>query len=237
MQIQVYPDVQAISEAAARMITRAIEETLQEQELFTLVLSGGSTPKLLHGLLAQEPFRSKIDWSRVHLFWGDERCVPFEDERNNARMAFDTLISKVPVPPTQIHIMRTDIPAAESAAAYEDMLHTYFKEDGFSFDLLLLGMGDDGHTLSLFPGTEVVQEQQRWVSAFWLEAQQMERITLTAPLALRARQVFFLTAGAGKAKAFKEVIEGVWNPDQYPSQWFRKAKGEVYWLVDRLVKA
>jgi 6-phosphogluconolactonase len=233
MQIQVYADVPAISRAAANRLVQVIRETLETKSICTIALSGGSTPNMLHRLLAAEPYSTQIDWSRLHLFWGDERVVPFTDERNNARMAYETLLNHVPVPPDQIHVMRTDMPASDSAIAYEQILRQYFQEGEPSFDILLLGMGDDGHTLSLFPGLAVVQEQQHWVSSFWLEAQQMERITVTAPLALLASKVFFLTAGKNKAEAFKEVIQGEWNPALYPAQLFRKAKGEVYWYIDQ----
>jgi 6-phosphogluconolactonase len=233
MHIQVYSDVQAISQATADRIVQAIRETLETKSICTIALSGGSTPNMLHRLLAAEPYSTQIDWSRLHLFWGDERVVPFTDERNNARMAFETLLNHVPVPPDQIHVMRTDIPASDSAIAYEQILRQYFPEGAPSFDILLLGMGDDGHTLSLFPGLSVVQEQKNWVSSFWLEAQKMERITITAPLALMASRVFFLTAGKNKADAFRQVIQGEWNPNVYPAQLFRKAQGEVYWFIDQ----
>ena len=186
MQLHVYKDGEALSEAVAKWIADLIGETLKEKDRFTIALSGGSTPQRLHKILAASPYKEQIDWSRLHIFWGDERAVPFEDTRNNAKMAYDTLLNFVPVPASQIHVMRTDITPEQSASEYEKILHQYFDapppgggdlstsasagEDSsahYSFDLVLLGMGDDGHTLSLFPGTEVVHEEKAWATAFF----------------------------------------------------------------------
>lgn len=154
MQLQVYTDAEVLSEEVAQWIAETIRETLQTQGRFTIALSGGSTPQRLHKILAASPLKEQIDWSKLHIFWGDERAVPFEDSRNNAKMAYDTLLNFVPVPASQIHVMRTDIGPEESAAEYEKILHAYFDNQSLSFDLVLLGMGDDGHTLSLFPARQ-----------------------------------------------------------------------------------
>src|ERR1700730_18537491 len=152
MQLHVYKDAEELSHEVAGWIAGCIADTLKEKDRFSIALSGGSTPQRLHKILSASPYREQIDWSKLHIFWGDERAVPFEDSRNNAKMAYDTLLNFVPVPPAQIHVMRTDIDPEASAAAYEKILHQYFDNTPFSFDLVLLGMGDDGHTLSLFPG-------------------------------------------------------------------------------------
>ncbi len=232
MELHICEDVNDLSKQSASWIASLIKEKLQQQDRFTLALSGGSTPQKLHGLLSSYPHREEIDWSKIHIFWGDERYVPFEDSRNNAKMAYDTLLNTVDVPEEQIHIMRTDIEPAKSAAAYEKVLQKYFSATGPSFDLVLLGMGDDGHTLSLFPGTAVVNENAAWTAAFYLDAQQMYRITLTAPIVNRSSNVAFLTAGAGKAPALKQVLEGEFQPQQYPSQLI-KPEGELHWFVDK----
>ena len=236
MQLHIYKDSQELSEAVAGWIAGQIAETLQKQDRFTMALSGGSTPKVLHKILAASPYKEKIDWTRLHIFWGDERAVPFSDDRNNAKMAYDTLLDKVPVPAAQIHVMRTDIPPEQSAAEYEKILHDYFPQ-GASFDLVLLGMGDDGHTLSLFPGTEVVHEEKAWVKAFFLKAQDMYRITLTKTIVNRAARIAFLTTGSGKAVALKEVLRGIYNPDLYPSQEIKPANGALHWFVDEAAAA
>ncbi len=265
MELHIYKDGETLSGEVAKWITSTIRDTLKKQGRFTIALSGGSTPKRLHQLLAAPPYKEQIDWSRMHIFWGDERAVPFEDDRNNAKMAYDTLLDLVPVPASQIHPMRTDIAPEQSAAAYEEILHRYFplppqtvnvpstlaagdispfpaSNHGTaagitSFDLVLLGMGDDGHTLSLFPGTKVVHEESAWVKAFFLEAQDMYRITLTKTIVNRAARVAFLTTGAAKAHALKEVLKGAYNPDLYPSQEIKPEGGELHWFIDQAAAA
>ncbi|NSL90101.1 6-phosphogluconolactonase [Chitinophaga solisilvae] len=232
MELHIAKDPVQLSENVAAWISNYILEVLQEQERFSLVLSGGSTPKQLFALLAKAPYQQVIPWEKIDFFWGDERAVPFEDERNNARMAFDVLLDKVPVNPENIHVMRTDIPPEEAAAAYEKLLKSYFKEEENTFDLVLLGMGDDGHTLSLFPGLPIVHEQKAWVKAFFLKAQDMYRITLTAPVVNQASCVLFLATGANKSLTLKSVIEGTFDAEKYPSQLIRPQDGELHWFVD-----
>ena len=255
MELHIYKDAEALSAAAAKWIADRIGETLKKKDRFTIALSGGSTPQRLHKILAASPYKEQVDWSKLHIFWGDERAVPFEDSRNNAKMAYDTLLNFVPVPASQIHVMRTDIAPEQSAAEYEKILHQYFDapppgggdlsssassgentETHYSFDLVLLGMGDDGHTLSLFPGTEVVHEEKAWATAFFLKAQDMYRITLTKAIVNRSAAVAFLTTGTGKAHALKEVLKGTYHPDLYPSQEIRPA-GELHWFVDEAAAA
>ncbi|HZE82852.1 MAG TPA: 6-phosphogluconolactonase [Puia sp.] len=244
MQLHVYKDAEELSHEVAGWIAGCTADTLKGKDRFSIALSGGSTPQRLHKILAASPYREQIDWSKLHIFWGDERAVPFEDSRNNAKMAYDTLLNFVPVPPSQIHVMRTDIGPEQSALEYEKILHEYFPLDGrgkgpgqTSFDLVLLGMGDDGHTLSLFPGTEVVHEEKAWTKAFFLKEQDMYRITLTKTIVNRAARVAFLTTGAGKAHALREVLQGAYNPDLYPSQEIRPADGELHWFVDKAAAA
>ncbi|WP_375444605.1 6-phosphogluconolactonase [uncultured Fibrella sp.] len=226
-----------LAQQAAEWITDYAELILQQRERFTIALSGGSTPKALHELLAQPPLRDRIDWSRVHVFWGDERFVPLTDERNNARMAYDTLLDHVPVPAAQIHIMKTDLPPDASMAEYEQTLHHYFDGHAYTFDLVLLGMGDDGHTLSLFPGTAVVNEEQAWTKAYFLTQQDMFRLTLTAPVVNRAAAVLFLVAGANKADALHEVLHGTYQPAKYPSQRIKPDTDEFVWFIDKAAAA
>ena len=235
MQLHLIKDSGRFSHSLADWVTARIVDTLDRQDRFTLVLSGGNTPRALYEGLAQSPYREQIPWDRLHFFWGDERAVPFEDDRNNAKMAFDTLLSHVGVTAGQVHRIRTDMAPAAAAEAYEKILQGYFPDSSpqdRTFDLVLLGMGDDGHTLSLFPGTEVVHEQKAWVKAYYLQAQQMYRITLTTTPVNRAACVAFLATGAGKAGALREVLEGSPDPDRYPSQLIRPLKGELHWFVD-----
>ncbi|GAA4315771.1 6-phosphogluconolactonase [Compostibacter hankyongensis] len=237
MELHIAQDLDQLSRDLADWITEHIQSTLERQDRYTWSLSGGSTPRRLYELLTRPGYKEKIPWEKLHLFWGDERAVPFDDERNNGRMTYEALLRHVPVPEDQIHYMRTDIGPEASAAAYEKLLHQYFGATGTSFDLVLLGMGDDGHTLSLFPGLPVVHEQEAWVTSFYLPTQQMHRITLTAPIVNRSAQVVFLAAGAGKADTLKEVLEGPFRPEQFPSQVIRPSAGTLHWFVDKAAAA
>ncbi|GAC1448356.1 MAG: 6-phosphogluconolactonase [Chitinophagaceae bacterium] len=236
MELHICKNNDELSAEAAGWLVDYIAATLKKQDRFTLVLSGGSTPHKLNTLLAASPYKEKIDWGRLHIFWGDERFVPIEDDRSNAKMAFDTLLSHVQVPAAQIHVMRTENIIPEVAAAeYEKILRNYFPATvpaAATFDLILLGMGDDGHTLSLFPGTHVVHVEDKWVTSLFLKQQDMFRITLTTPVVNRSACIAFLVSGPGKAAALKQVIEGDYNPDLYPSQIIRPTKGELHWFVD-----
>lgn len=231
MQLIVKKNPTDLAKAAADFITKRIKDVLKKQDQFTIALSGGSTPKALHELLAKSPYREQIPWAQLHVFWGDERYVPIHDEQSNAGMAYDTLLGHVYTPEDQIHVWRTDLEPDAAAADYDRILHEYFAETGPTFDLVLLGMGDDGHTLSLFPGTEVVHEQTAWTKAYFLTQQNMYRLTLTAPIVNRASCVAFLVAGPKKAAPLKEVLEGEYQPDKYPSQVI-KPEGELIWMVD-----
>lgn len=237
MEIHIAKDGGQLSKDLAAWIAGYINEVLKKQERFTFVLSGGSTPKSLYALLAAAPYCNEIPWERIHFFWGDERAVPFEDERNNARMCYEELLNKVNALPENIHVMRTDVSPDVAAAEYEALLGTYFKDSDTSFDLVLLGMGDDGHTLSLFPGTEVVHESTHTTAAFFLPAQDMYRITLTAPIVNEAATVVFMAVGSGKADTLKNVLEGERNLDKYPSQIIKPEKGQLHWFVDEAAAA
>lgn len=232
MQLHISKDLKELSATVTAWLVKHIQQTLQKQQRYTLALSGGSTPKMMNELLSTE-YKDAIDWSRLHIFFGDERFVPQADERNNAKMAFDTLLNKVPVPKEQIHIMPTENITPEAAAsAYEATLRNYFTDDSPTFDCIILGMGDDGHTLSLFPGkTEIIHETVKWCTSLWLQEQDMYRVTLTHPLANRAASVIFLAAGNKKKNALREVLQGSYNPDLYPSQIIRPT-GELHWFVD-----
>ncbi|HTQ27557.1 MAG TPA: 6-phosphogluconolactonase [Puia sp.] len=238
MELHVYKNQDEFSHAVADWIIEFIQKTLSKQDRCCIALSGGNTPRALYELLAASPRKEKIRWELIHVFWGDERDVPFEDERNNAKMAFETLLNHVPVPASQIHVMRTDIAPEQSAAEYEKILYRYFPAgpEGKvprSFDLVLLGMGEDGHTLSLFPGMPIVHEEKKWADAFFLPAQNMYRITLTKTVVNLSSCVAFLTTGSNKAHALQQVLKGSYQPDLYPSQVIRPLSGELHWFVDK----
>ena len=234
MFLHISSNIDQLSISVADWMVKYIHDTLQKQEKFTLVLSGGNTPKKLNELLASDAYKNKIDWKKVHIFFGDERFVPFSDERNNAKLAFDTLLNYVPVAKENIHIMPTENIMPEIAATeYEKILHKYFTGKGKTFDLIFLGMGDDGHTLSLFPGKKnVINETAKWCVSLWLESQNMFRITLTHGIVNKSAAVAFLVSGNGKAKVLHEVLKGKYNPELYPSQIINPENGELHWFAD-----
>lgn len=231
MNINQYPNAETLNHALAHFLVQQIEETLLTADRFTIALSGGSTPKAFYQLLASE-YKHLVPWQKLHVFFDDERYVPFADERNNARMIFESLLNHVPIPPQQVHIMHTDIPANESASLYEKLLHEYFDGQPFTFDMVLLGMGDDGHTLSLFPGTDVVHEQSAWAASVLLNDERNDRITITAPVVNLAKLVVFMVTGKGKAATLKKVLNGPFQPDVLPSQVIKPANGKLYWFID-----
>jgi 6-phosphogluconolactonase len=232
MEVTISNDIEELSRQFAGWMIAYIKNKLQQQQRFSLVLSGGNTPKKLYQLLSSDAYRGKIDWSRIDLFWGDERYVPITDDRNNAKMAFDNLLDHLPVDKKHIHLMRTDIEPEAAATEYEQLLQHYFPNKQHTFDLVLLGLGDNAHTLSLFPGYPVVQEKEHWVRSFFLEEQEMYRITLTAPVVNHAAAVAFLVTGADKAVALQQVIHGKYEPEVYPAQLIKPVNGNIRWWID-----
>jgi len=232
MQIHIYKNSGELINELAEWITHFIIRKLQIQDRFTIALSGGESPKALYKLLAADAYHNKIDWSKMHIFWGDERVVPFADERNNAKMAYETLLNNVAVPAENIHIMQTDVQPDIAAQEYEKILYSYFDNSDKSFDLVLLGMGKDAHTLSLFPGSAILEEDRNWVNTVFVEDQNMYRITLMPSIVNKASAIIFLVTGAEKAKALHDVLEKSFEPKKYPAQLIKPSNGELYWFVD-----
>ena len=237
MELIITKDIDELSGQVATWVIAYIETTLKKQTRFTLVLSGGSTPKRLYQLLASDKYKNKIAWNKLHFFWGDERFVPFTDDRNNAKMAFENLLNHVPVLKNQIHLMRTDIEPETAAAEYEKLLHKYFPDGNHTFDLVLLGLGDNAHTLSLFPGYNIVNEKKNWVKSFYLKEQKMYRISLTAPVVNAAERVAFLVTGSDKAAALYHVLSDKHDPEFYPAQIIQPYDDKLYWWADEAAAA
>jgi 6-phosphogluconolactonase len=231
--ISVYDDLEALSLAAAGLLIQQARQAVHDRGWFSLVLSGGHTPRRTYELLAQRPYREHMPWPHVHVFWGDERCVPFDDPRSNARMAHQALLDSVPIPPEQVHPIACASAPHGAAEGYESLLRDFFAGQPPRFDLVLLGLGENGHTASLFPGTRVLQERERWVAEVYVAEQDMYRVTLTAPIINRAAVVAFLVAGAGKAQILKEVLEAPRDPRRRPAELIRPTDGILQWLVDR----
>lgn len=235
--IHIFQDKNQLSQAAAEIFIASAQEAISQKGKFTVALTGGSSPAILYALLSEPENRAKIDWKNTFVFWGDERWVPISDEKSNAGAAFESFLNKIDIPSGNIFPMwKADIAPEKRAEDYEEILREHLGESG-EFDLILSGMGDDGHTASLFPGTAVLHEKTKWVAAYFLEPQDMFRITLTAPLLNRAKKNVVLVFGANKAQAFTEVISGERNPEKYPSQLLAPEKGELLWMVDEAAAA
>jgi len=231
-------DTEALSHRSAEAIIHSIKKKLEVHDFFTLVLSGGSTPRNTFALLARDDsFRSQVPWERIHFFWGDERHVPPDHKESNYRMANEVMLSRVPVPGKNIHRIKSEIPdAANAAAQYEEEILEFFKLKRGQlprFDCILLGMGTDGHTASLFPGSEALHEESRLVVATWVEPFQTHRITLTLPVLNNAGFVIFIVSGNEKAEMLKEVIERKKQSTRLPAQLIEPNHGRLLWLLDK----
>jgi 6-phosphogluconolactonase len=234
--VAIFPTPMVMAESAARLFAARAAEAVSARGRFTAALSGGKTPVALYRLLAKAPYVSQIPWTRVHLFWGDERCVPPDHADSNYRTVRERLLDHVPIPPVNVHRMPGEMDPVEGAARYEEQLREFFAPhgDGFPvFDFILLGLGEDGHTASLFPGTRAIRESARWVLGHYVDAQKGWRITLTPPVINAARTVVFIVSGAGKAAVLQEILEGPLRPDTLPAQIVRPAEGTLLWMVDR----
>lgn len=236
VEIRTLTTPQELFAAAAEVVVGAATDAVAQRGRFTIALSGGSTPKSLFNLLATNA-RTVLPWERMFFFWGDERHVPPTDPDSNYRMAEETMLSKVPVPPGNVFRMAAENPdAAAVAEDYEKTLRKFFAlEPGQVpvFDLILLGMGPDGHTASLFPGTAGLQEKSRLVIANWVEKMKTSRLTFTLPVLNAARCVTFLVSGTDKAAVLRTVLEGDVPAEQYPAKLVRPTDGKLIWLVDR----
>ena len=237
-QLHVFTDTEEFVAGAAGFIVAAAQRAIHERGCFAIALSGGSTPRPVFARLASAELRGQVDWPRVHVFFGDERCVPPDDARSNYRMARETLLDHVPVAAEHIHRIRGEDDPALEALRYEQEIARFFRTSQLpALDLILLGMGENGHTASLFPGTAVLRERERWTAAQYVEVMSAWRVTLTAPLINAARQVAFLVEGAGKAEMLANVLHGPYQPDVWPAQMIRPAAGELHWLVDSAAAA
>lgn len=232
-ELRVFPDQEALAEAAARMWREAAEGAVAERGKFQVVLSGGSTPRALYRLLAQPPWHS-LPWTETEIFWGDERHVPPYDAASNQRLAREALLDRAPIPAANIHPMPTASAPESDAAAYEAQLRQVFSGCEWpAFDLAWLGLGEDGHTASLFPGDAATKEKTRWATAAHAPAGISDRITLTAPALNAARQVVFLVSGAAKADILREVLQGRLSALDAPAKLIKPVSGRLCFLADR----
>jgi 6-phosphogluconolactonase len=233
--IVVLDDAQALAVRIAEEITHFAGEAVCTHGEFMLCLTGGETPAPAYELLATR-FALSVDWKEVHFFWGDERCVPPDDQASNYRMAHDTMLSRLSLRPEQIHRIKGELEPDRAALEYENELRRAFHMapgEFPSFNLLLLGLGDNAHIASLFPNNAALHERNRIAVAVEVDAPQRHRVSLTVPALNNAQRILFVVGGERKAQAVKNVIEGPSDPDKFPAQLIRPEHGEVLWLLDR----
>jgi 6-phosphogluconolactonase len=240
--IRAFADAEAVSRAAAAEFVRCAREAVAARGRFTVALSGGSTPKRLYQLLADPPFHDEIDWSKIEFFWGDERSVPPDHNDSNYHTAYEAMLRRLPIPPGQVHRMEAERQDRDIAARdYETVVARVFNVPVSgpppALDLILLGMGPDGHTASLFPHTAALKETARWVVVNYVPKFATDRVTFTVPMLNKAREVLFLIAGTDKADPLHEVLEGPPNSDLYPSQFVKPSGGTLVFFVDRAAAA
>ena len=243
--LRVQPTVDALMRATAEELIAAAAAAIDATGRFVIALTGGSTPRPLYALLASAPYAGRVPWARAEVFFGDERCVPPDDSASNYRLARETLLAHVPLPATQIHRIHGEDAPETAAAAYERGLRAAFATPtgppqsvpGRCLDFVLLGMGANGHTASLFPHSWTVHERERWVVADTVDATPRRRVTVTAPVINAARHVLFLVAGADKAPMLRRVLEGPHDPDALPAQLVTPTDGRLTWMVDAAAAA
>jgi len=232
--VQVLSDLEAISHEAASLFINASRDSIAARKQFVVAISGGSTPRRLYTLLSSSPCRDQVDWQKVHFFWADERCVRKEDEASNFKMVFDRLLSKVPIPNQNIHRIKGEEEPEKAARDYEADIKEFFGGSGLPvFDLVLLGMGEDGHTASLFPGSKSLEETARLAIPVYLKKPYGNRITLTLPVLNNAAQILFLVAGISKATVLSEIVSDGEKKGKFPAGRIRPLQGKVIWLIDQ----
>jgi 6-phosphogluconolactonase len=220
-------------QAAAEFVSVA-QLSLRDKSRFAVALSGGSTPRALYSLLATPEFSRQVSWPQVHLFWGDERCVPPDHPESNYRMVRETLLGKIKIPPENVHRMAGEKEPCIAAAEYEDELKDFFQLTPGAFprfDLILLGLGEDGHTASLFPGSDALKETKRLVAATYVAKLNAHRLTLTLPVLNHGAVVLFLVAGASKAPVVKEILRDDGQALRFPAAQVQPVDGRLIWLL------
>lgn len=232
MPINIYKTQAQLIAAVADHVVEIAQESIKARGAFNFVLSGGRSPEMLYTLLASPGYHERINWAKVHFFFGDERHVPSQDPKNNALMAHRTLFEPLNIAASNIYAIDTSLAPGASAKQYNADIAAYFQGRQARFDLILLGLGDNSHTASLFPHTPVLEEQSASVQSVFLENENVYRITMTAPMINQARHIAFLVFGRDKAEAVHHVLEDAFNPAEYPAQLIRPEDGDVQWFMD-----
>jgi 6-phosphogluconolactonase len=235
--ISVFQSSEKLAEGAAESMIQIAKHAIETKGRFMLCLSGGTTPEYLYALLAKPPYRNQIPWNKTFVFWGDERCVSSNDKQNNAHRAKILLLDHIDIPVVNIYSIPVDISPSEAAKKYERTIKEIVGIDTPCFDLIFLGLGENGHTASLFPGSDVVFENTRLVREVYVAEQNMFRITMTPLLINKAQNIIFLVEGENKATILKTVLRGSHEPDKFPAQIINPENGNVYWFIDEKAAA
>jgi len=233
-RVEVLPDLEALSRRAAEIFVAVSKNSIARKKRFAVAISGGSTPRRMYTLLGSLGYRERVEWPRVHFFWADERCVPKEDEASNFKSAFDALLSKIDLPEKNIHRVKGEEPPDKAASDYEKEIRRFFGESEIPvFDLIFLGIGEDGHTASLFPGSKSIEETVRLAIPVYLEKPGKNRVTLTLPVLNHAGEVLFLAAGSSKAAVVSEILEDGEKKKRFPAGLVHPAPEKMTWLIDQ----
>ena len=234
-ELRIFDHLEELSLAAAELFIETSVQAIAQRGRFLVELSGGNTPTELYQLLAQKPYREQIDWKRLQAFWGDERCVPVENPENNYRQAHDALLGRVHIPQENIHRIQSELEPDAAAEDYARVLKGFATSplDWPRFDLVLLGMGNDGHTASLFPGSEVTASTPTLAVTAQYEDRPANRVTLTQLVLNAARRILFLVSGESKSETLANVLYGEYQPEKLPAQRIRPTDGELIWMVER----
>lgn len=231
--VRVFKDEEELSRAAAEFFREVAQESIIAHGRFAVALSGGFTPRRFYSLLGSPSYRDVLDWSRIHIFWADERCVPQDRPESNYKLVYDAFLSNVPLPAKNIHRIRGEEEPAYAALTYENELRSFIDGPGMVvFDLVILGTGEDGHTASLFPGSDALLERTRLAVPVFLDQPKINRVTLTLQVLNHAAQVLFLVSGRAKADIVRDILEGG-ETQRYPAGQVRPVSGEVAWFIDQ----
>ncbi len=229
--IKSFPDAETLCSHAMELFIELANKFIEAKGQFSVVLSGGRTPNLMYNMMALPANASRVNWKKVFIFWGDERYVDYNSADNNAYQAKKHLLDLVPIPTENIYRIPVTGDYKADALDYEKTIRQFFQGQTPSFDLIFLGMGDEAHTASLFPGSDLVAEHERLVRDVYVESKQMQRISFTPVLINASKNIVFMITGAEKLPALREVIKGKYNPQLYPAQIVKPVKGELTWLI------
>jgi 6-phosphogluconolactonase len=232
-KVKIFDNADELSHAVARLIVELSLHAIQKTGRFSIALSGGTTPSFLYNLLAHLPYSKQLDWKNIFIFWSDERCVPADDERSNTNMARKMMLDHVPAPAENIFSVQVQMTPMQAAVQYEQMLKAFFREEVPVFDLILLGMGTDGHTASLFPDTDILNKNTALISSVYKADENIGRISFTPLLINNAKHILLLVTGGDKADILKEVLEKSTKAIKYPVQMIHPEKGKIEWYIDK----